>query len=70
MGAGLDVLEPVMPSRIDLDHADGFGFPGVLRAILALLPRGVDAPDEIEAGIHLGRQVDRLFALTDAEVFP
>ena len=68
MGAGLDVLEALMPSRIELDHANGFGFSGVLRAVLALLPRGVDAPAELEASVRLGRQVDRLFAVADPEV--
>ena len=67
MAAGLDVLEAVAPARIDLDGADRLGFAGVLRAVLALFPGRVDAADEIEAGIGLAGQLDRLLAVADAE---
>ena len=67
MGAGLHVLEGRRPALIDLEGADGVGFAGVFRAVLARLPRRVDAADEIEPGVGLVRQLDRHFAVADAE---
>src|SRR5262249_46868609 len=66
--AGLDILEGFTPSGLDLDRTDHLGLPRILRAVLALFPGRVDATDEIEPGVHLLRQIDRLFALPDAEV--
>src|SRR5215471_19721574 len=67
--AGLDILEAVGPARVDLDHANGLGLAGVLRAVLALLPGRVDAADEIEPGVGLLGQLDGLLAFPNAEIF-
>src|SRR4249919_1093711 len=69
MAAGLDVLEAVAPARIDIDGTDRLRLPGVLRAVLALLPGRVDTANEIQARIRLTGEVDRLFTVADAEIF-
>src|SRR6185312_11254566 len=70
VGAGLDILEALAPPRVDFDHADGLGFPGVLRAVLARFPGRMDAADVIKAGVGLGRQIDGLRALPNPEIVP
>ena len=67
MGAAFDVLQAVAETGVELDGADRVGLVGVLGAVLAVRPGCMDAADEIDAGVGLGRQFDRLFALADAE---
>src|SRR5262245_40240660 len=64
---GLDVLERRRPTRVDLDGTDGVRLARVLGTILAVPPGRADAPDVIERGVVLRRQVDRDLALPDAE---
>ena len=69
MAAGLNVLQRFLPERIDLDSANRFGFARVFRTILALLPRRMNAADEVKTGVGAVRKFDCLFALADAEIF-
>src|SRR5262249_7880213 len=55
MTAGLDVLESLAPTRVDVDDTDRFRFARVLWAVLALFPWGMNLANEIEAGIVLAR---------------
>ena len=68
MAAGLGVFEAGGIALVELDGADGIGFAGVFRAFLARLPGRADAADEIDAGVELARQVDRLLAFADAKI--
>src|SRR5881398_492023 len=65
--AGLHATECLGPALIDADGADGVGFAGILRAVLAPRPRCADAADEIERGIEALWQFDRDLAVADSE---
>ena len=52
MAAGFGVLESMSPARVEFDGADGVGFAGVFRALLAMRPGRADAADEIKSGIE------------------
>src|SRR5262245_6211877 len=65
--AALHPLEALGPARVELDAADGFGFPCVLRAVVPVGPGRADAPYEIERGIEMVGQRDGDLALPDAE---
>src|SRR5207253_10687610 len=64
---GVHASERLGPALIDADGADGVGFPGILRAVLAPRPRCADAADEIERGIEALWQFDRDLAVADSE---
>src|SRR5262249_24788388 len=62
------VLQGFLPAGIDIDDANRLGFARVFRTILALLPRRVNAADEVKTGVGPGREVNRLLSLADAEI--
>src|SRR5258705_4595261 len=70
MCAGLEVLERRRPTGVELDRADGVGLAGVLRAVLALLPRSPNASDIVERGVELLGKLDRDLAVPDPKCVP
>src|SRR5262249_56012576 len=69
MAAGLDAGEGLRPALVDQDGANGIGFTGIFRAVLAPRPGRANAADEIERGVELFRQLSRNLAVANAEGF-
>src|SRR5262249_36310383 len=69
MTAGLDPGERLGPALVDQDGANGVGFTGIFRAVLAPRPGRADAADEIERGVELFRELSRDLAVANAEGF-